>query len=65
MEGKQFIGTKMLDLNVPEGLHLDVVAEPLTKWKQRGALKLSYVNHDDNQLNTLHSILHLIFKRKS
>ncbi|KAF8957243.1 hypothetical protein BDZ97DRAFT_1847279 [Flammula alnicola] len=66
IEGKQFIGTKILDLNVLESLQLDVVAEPLTKWKQRGALKLSYAYaDDDDQLNTLDSIQHLIFKRKS
>jgi len=61
MEGKQFVGTKILDLNLPKGLDLNVVAESLSKWKHRGALKASYTAEDDYQLNTLDSIRHLVF----
>jgi hypothetical protein len=44
--GWKFIGTKLLDLHVPVDLELGVIAEQLMKWKQRGALKLSYIDDD-------------------
>ncbi|KAF8184251.1 hypothetical protein BJ912DRAFT_1043814 [Pholiota molesta] len=65
--GEQFVGIKLLDLHIPEGLDLGIVEKELAQWDRKGILKgiltVSYTKDEDVQYNTLDAIRPLIWRQ--
>jgi hypothetical protein len=65
--GEKFVGIKLLDLHIPEGLDLGIVEKELAQWDRKGILKgiltVSYTKDEDVQHNTLDAIRPLIWRQ--
>lgn len=59
LEGRQFLGTQVLDLNVPGIFDLDIVVDELRKWEDTRELRWSYIDEYEGQCNMVESICHL------